>query len=140
MQDKSKEIEEFLSYLKIEKGYSNNTIYAYRDDLEQFLDFLAILEKNLFQIGRGEIRLFLSSLLKKGYKIRSITRKLSTLKSFYKHLLMKNKIQKNPAKLVKTPKIPKELPHFLSEEKVEELFNILEKGENIEIVDRVVFE
>ena len=132
--------EDFLSYLRIEKGYSENTIEAYSSDLEQFFDFISIHGKDIYNLERKDVRMFLALLRAKKFKIRSIARKLSCIKSFYKFLVRRDLVSTNPARLVKTPKIPRELPHFLPEEKVRELFEVLEKGENVDMRDRVIFE
>ncbi|MBN2542471.1 tyrosine recombinase XerC [bacterium] len=110
-------IPEFLIFLKKERNYSDNTIESYAVDLKQFTAFL---NENfpeglddITSIDNIVIRAFLAGLKSGGYAISSISRKITTLRSFFKFLYNKNIIEINYAKYVHIPKKPKKIPSFL---------------------------
>jgi len=117
---------QFLNYLSVEKNFSSHTIRAYQIDLGQFLEFL-IDRKNNKDIGdvkREDIRDFIGHLLKYGYEKSSVARKLSSLKSFYKFLNRRKIIIHNPVRAVKTPKITKRLPGFLTQYQTQKILEV----------------
>jgi integrase/recombinase XerC len=114
-------IEQFFYYLKAERGVSPHTLRAYTEDLH---DFQTFSDKNPKDIDNLDIRSFLASLHHKKLKKTSISRKLATIRSFFKYLHREGYVPKNPARLVSTPKIPKTLPKFLT---IDETFSLLEK-------------
>src|SRR5438309_2287805 len=104
------EIRGFLDYLKVEKGLAVLTAKSYRSDLEQFAGFLASRRKQLPQARREEIRGFMNQLFANGVAGRSVARKLSTLRHFYKYLLLDRKIEHDPTLDVDSPRQWKVLP------------------------------
>lgn len=111
-------IQKFLFHLKGERGFSDHTVRGYERDLLQFEDYL----KDRFKIeevkgiGRSEVREYLGSLMRYGYHERSIARKLSSLKSFFRFLNRESIIERNPVHALRTPKNAsgkKRLPSFL---------------------------
>jgi tyrosine recombinase XerC len=114
--------EDFLTYLACEKHYSPHTVGAYRVDLSQLEDLVRdrLANKPLTELTHADIRDFLGFLLRYGYERRSAARKLSSVKSFYKFLLREGKISTNPTREVKTPKIEKTLPGFLTQFQAEQ--------------------
>ncbi len=132
-----KEISRFLSYLEKVKRYSSNTLKAYKKDLEGFKDYIALYtHKKLEEIERKEIRNYIGFLYRLGYEKRTIARKLSAVKSFFKFLCRERILERNPARLVKTPKLSRRLPSFISEKGMMKLFS---KGFETKR-DRVIFE
>ena len=121
-------VQNFLSYLQSEKRYSENTRIAYEVDIEQFLDFAAInSEKDLLEISSLLIRGWIVDLVEKEYSKRSVNRKLSTLRSFFKWLKREGVLLINPIQRVQGPKTEKKLPSFvrtsdMSIEKIDEFF------------------
>ncbi|MBI5055488.1 MAG: tyrosine recombinase XerC [Nitrospirae bacterium] len=113
-------IEQFLEYLKAERGVSVHTLKAYTEDLREFNAFL---DKGPKDIDNLDIRSFLASLHHKKLKKTSISRKLATIRSFYKYLHREGYVDKNPARLVSSPKVPKTLPRFLT---IDETFTLME--------------
>ncbi len=113
-------IRHFLDYLKAERGSSPHTIKAYTEDLYEFQSFS---NKNPKDIDNLDIRSFLASLHHKKLKKSSISRKLATIRSYFKYLHKEGYVTSNPARLVSTPKIPKNLPKFLT---VDETFSLME--------------
>jgi len=114
---------DFLKYLRIQKNYSSHTIEAYERDLLQFLGYLndQTPEKGpaVEAFSRSDIREYLYILANSGLSRRSIARKLATIKSFGKYLVLEGVIEKNPAAEVKTPKIERKEPVFLSLDEIE---------------------
>jgi len=108
----------FLKYLDIEKGYSSHTIRSYGDDLQSFFSFTGINPANtgsLEHISHRAIRAWMSSLVSQGLSTRSVNRKLSSLRTFFKYLLRQGVIASNPMKRVVSPKTSKRLPEFVPE-------------------------
>lgn len=119
-------VSQFLNYLKSEKNFSDHTCRAYEIDLGQFLEFLydRMDKKDINQVKREDIRDFVGDLLKYGYEKSSVARKLSSLKSLYKFLVKRKIVANNPVKAVKTPKITKRLPGFLTQYQTQKILDI----------------
>src|SRR5690349_15241825 len=94
----------FLDYLKVEKGLARLTVSAYHSDLVQFAVFLRARRRELAQARREDVRGFLSQLFSNGVKDRSVARKLSTLRHFYKYLLLDRMIGQDPTLEIDSPK------------------------------------
>lgn len=114
----------FLSYLRNEKRLSPHTVSGYQADLRQFSDFLS--EKPLESAGTEELRAWVVTLSESGLENTSINRKIASLRAFYKFLLKRKKISKDPADLLKSLKTPKRLPVFLEEKNTLQLFEVIE--------------
>ena len=114
--------QDFLAFLHNEKHYSENTLAAYRVDLTQFEDFVRDRAggKDLAALTHADLRDYLGFLLRYGYERKSAARKLSAIKSFCKFLLRERRIQVNPAREVKNPKLEKKLPGFLTQFQAEQ--------------------
>lgn len=108
---------DFLDYLKKEKNYSIHTLRAYRTDLRLFFEFLD--DRKQDRIDNTVISQYLTFLYKYGLDSRSVSRKLSSIKSFFKVLKKIGPITENPAALVRSPKTKKHLPGFLTLPQVE---------------------
>tara|TARA_B110000459_G_C16618593_1_gene500305 strand:+ start:3123 stop:4004 length:882 start_codon:yes stop_codon:yes gene_type:complete len=121
-------ISEFCDYLSHQKRYSIHTVSAYKKDLEQFNQFLiSDFDTNSFSEANSHIvRSWIVQLIENDISPRSINRKISTLKSFYKYLLKNNEIDINPLLKVITPKTSKRLPVFVGESEITNLFAQIE--------------
>ena len=107
----------FLSYLRFERGASENTVVSYENDLRQFVVHLkgpGDAEPDLLTVDNLDVRGFLASLVKQGLKKSSAQRKLASIRSFYRYLFREGLIEKNPAKVVATPRKEKSQPSVLS--------------------------
>ena len=124
MNDFNKKIEEFEEYLLLEKKYSKNTINSYKNDLLKFETYFKNL--SLKQIKADDIRKYIVK-LNKEMNAKSVSRNISTLKSFYKYLLLDGYIKQTPLNNIVTPKIKKDLPKILNEEEIEKLLNFKPK-------------
>lgn len=119
----NKYIEQFKDSLIAERDVSLHTLRAYTCDLR---DFFSFMDKRPEDIDNLDIRSFLAFLHHKKLKRSSISRKLATLRSFFKYLHREGYVKKNPARLVSSPKMPKTLPRFLT---VDEAFALMEAPE-----------
>jgi len=117
-------IDIFLEHLLIERRYSEHTIKAYRNDLESFKAFMrASMEEDKIEDALTlHIREWVVSLLEKGSAARSVQRKLSSLKGFYKYLRRQGLRKDNPVRVLNGPKLPKRLPVTVEKKGMEELF------------------
>lgn len=119
------QIERFLNYLLIEKKYSNATIMSYQNDLSTFQEFCnENKKKNLQTISKEDLKEYLSYLKKKYDNDKTVAHHISTLRSFYKFLMIEKYIDKNPVSYLELPKIRKSLPHVLSMEEIDRLLEI----------------
>jgi integrase/recombinase XerC len=109
--------ESFISYLKYEKRYSPHTVVAYKNDLDQFVVFYtnSVGEFDVKQVDAKIVRQWVVSLMEEKMAPRSVSRKASTIKTFYKFLMKGEIVDKNPAQNLTLPKIRKKLPYFVEE-------------------------
>src|SRR5438128_1209593 len=119
------EINKFTDYLRFEKKYSPHTCLSYQNDLISFKDFIDTSYdfSNIAEISHLHIRSWMASLIEQKISPRTLNRKLSTLKSFYKYLLRNNIVKENPLLKIQSVKVPKRLPDFVDETKMEDLIS-----------------
>ena len=115
-------INEFTEYLIIDKKYSENTIKAYNNDLKKFKNF--IKNKTINNIDENSIKDYIKYLNKENNDTKTISHNISTLRSFYKFLLIEKKVNKNPMEYIELPKTKKSLPKTLSIEEIDKLLDI----------------
>jgi integrase/recombinase XerC len=119
----------FLDYLEFEKRYSKRTIESYRTDLLQFDYFCKSIGENELHLANSKlIRSWVVSLLEGNCQNRSVNRKISALKSFYKYLLRQGYISSNPLLKVESLKTGKQLPVFVTQTQTHQLFYDVEFG------------
>ena len=135
--------ESFLSYLQYEKRYSKHTLVSYDCDLSQFFSFLSsygVEESEIVDLNFKDVRRWIVFLMNEGCSARTVNRKLSSLKSFFKYLLRESLVQQNPMDRVVGPKQGKKLPNFVAEHSMR-LLQEVDFGEGFEgIRDRLVVE
>ncbi|MCX6230597.1 MAG: tyrosine-type recombinase/integrase [Bacteroidetes bacterium] len=134
--------DQFLQYIKYEKRYSPNTCIAYEHDLKQFFEFIQTnySTKEITEINHQMMRAWLSSLMEAGVQARSINRKITTLKSFYKFLLREKHITTNPTTKIISPKTPKKLPVYVEEANMEKLLEDEFSDEYLELRNMLILE
>ncbi|MFA6541316.1 MAG: tyrosine-type recombinase/integrase [Bacteroidota bacterium] len=119
-------IRSYLSYIENERNYSRHTLVSYSNDLSQYYSFITEHFPELLHhhehVDQSVIRTFLGVMLEGGMSKKSISRKLSTLRSFYKYLSRKKLVPSNPAANIITPKLDKKLPQFVDKETMEKIF------------------
>ncbi|MBQ8460168.1 tyrosine recombinase XerD [bacterium] len=127
---------EYLEFLDVEKGLSKNTLNAYRNDLLVFLEFCESANvKEISDIERNNINAYIINLRDNKFSPTSITRKIASLRGFFKWFCANNYGSKNPAQTIETPKLPKKLPKVMT---VEELTFIL--NSNLDITQTLIVE
>ena len=133
----------FCDYLLHQKRYSPHTITAYKKDLDQFNKFLVsdFEIRDIKEVNSSIIRSWIVHLIENEISARTINRKISTLKSFYKYLLKKKEIEISPLLKVVTPKTSKRLPIFIGETDMKNLFEEIIYDNDFEGVrDKLILE
>ncbi len=125
-------LSEYLEYLEVEKGLSENTIEAYRRDLSDFLEFCNI---DVTRIQRNHLNGYIRNLREKEYSPTSVMRKIASLRGFFKWLCTSEICQTNPTLTLEQPKVPKRLPKVMTVQEIETLLN-----ENLDKCQRVIVE
>ena len=128
-------IESFLKYLKAGKGFSDHTVKNYKIDLDNFFNY--VKDK---KVDTNQVREYLKYLYEKKYSSRTISRKVSTLKSYYKYLESEKIIDENPLELISNPKIEKTLPNYLNYEDLERLLSTPDKTKKEGLRDALLLE
>lgn len=131
-------IGKFIRYLEIEKNYSPHTILNYRLDLEDFRKFLG--EAGLEKVDYLTLRKYLAVLKEKNLRARTVNRRLSALRSFFKFLVRDGLLKTNPITSLSSPKQEKHLPLFLTEEEVIKLIEAVSPKDERGLRDRAVLE
>jgi integrase/recombinase XerC len=123
----------FLQYLQYEKRFSNHTLVAYTNDLRQFLEFLlsSYELKSTEEISHMIVRSWVVSLMEQKVTPRSVNRKISALKTFYKYLLRQNIVTENPMLKIQSPKTSKRLPVFVEKQNMDLLLDNIDFGEDL---------
>lgn len=121
-------IQVFLDHLKFQKRYSQHTVVSYQTDLVDFFNFIEKEFEATFpvEIKSSFVRSWLAGLKEKGLESKSINRKISTLKSFFKYHLRQGLIQTSPMVTILSAKVKKRLPQFVAEKDINTLFNYVE--------------
>ncbi|MHC1737364.1 MAG: tyrosine-type recombinase/integrase [Ignavibacteriaceae bacterium] len=121
-------IHEYLDYLKLVRRYSINTVKSYREDLLQFIAFCDTLErKEIGKIDEKVVKRFLFDLNEKEFSMRSISRKLASVRGLFDYAYKNDIIEINRIKLIKNPKTQQSLPEIITVENYEEILFLLDK-------------
>ncbi len=134
------EVREFLSYLATEKGLAGNTLSAYQQDMNDFLAFCRVKKFPWLTPSLKQLRNYLAHLRKLELSERSIARRASTLRQFYRFLLREDKVESNPADLLLVVRKGRKLPKHLT---VDEVFRLLAAAKGTtegEVRDRAMLE
>ena len=122
MNEKEKQyINEFKTYLSIEKNFSEHTLCAYCSDIVSFI--LWLNETSCVDVNFDKLREYLHFIQRFDYKKTTIARKTASIRTFYKFLFREKYIDSNPALSLSAPKRPKPLPKFLTPDEVEQILN-----------------
>ena len=115
------DLEDFKSYIIVEKNFSKHTAQAYSSDVLSFLVWLD--ETSCEDVNFSKVRDYLHFIQKFNYKKTTIARKIASIRTFFKFLYRERKVNSNPAMSLTLPKRPKSLPKFLTPEEVEQILN-----------------
>lgn len=134
-------VEDYLEYLEYQKNYSKYTIDSYEENLKEFLSFLnQECISNIKEVNYQVLRNYMIFLYQKNYKKRTIAQHISTIRSFFKYLSKNFIIKDNPALLLSTPKLEKNLPKFLYQDQLEQLLKTPDTNSKKDIRDRFILE
>ena len=133
-------VREYVSFLRVEKGLSANTLLIYRRDLEKLESFAEECGLEIHNIRRKEIGAWVKKLSESGLSPRSITRAVSSAKGFYKFLLRDGFIKEDPTSELLSLTLPRNLPSFLSEDELDDLLAGPDLGTILGLRDRAVLE
>jgi integrase/recombinase XerD len=118
------QIQQFLDYITVEKGYSQNTLAAYRNDLTQFLSFLRGRVSGWDEVNRDTILEYVMFMkTEQEYASSTVARKVAAIKSFFHYLVERGQLQDDPTATLDSPKVRKRLPKSVSPEDMERLLN-----------------
>ena len=123
-------IKGFYNYLLIEKSLSKNTVDAYVRDINKMAKYFLDLEKgkNIKSVSYEDFQNYLAHLNDEKIKARSQSRVISSIRAFYKYLIIEKEIDNNPSELLETPKTGKKLPEFLTVDEVNQLVNEINRS------------
>ena len=137
----NKYMDDFINYLEYERNYSNNTIIAYKNNILQLIDYLDNNKINdIRRVDYDIIRNYLSYLHTKKYEAKSISRMISSMRSFFKFLKSNKVITNNPMLLISNPKVEKKLPKYLTINEVEKMLNAPDMSDKLGIRDSFILE
>ena len=122
--------EKFLHYLEYEKRYSVHTLLSYSTDLKQFTNFLSseFSVKSIRKVNFQLVRSWIAKLLNENISARSVNRKITTLKTYFRFLIKEDIINQSPMQKIISPKTSKRLPVFVEQVKMEQLLNEIDFG------------
>lgn len=135
-------IQRFLTFLEVERNSSDYTIKSYREDLESLADFLGdeTFTPDPSQITPLDLRGYVAALHEAGYAKSSISRRLASLRSFFRFAQREGLVETNPAKPLKNPRPERKLPHFLTTEEIGKLLAAPPADDSMALRDRAIFE
>lgn len=138
----NKLLKDYITFLRIEKNLSSNTIEAYQRDLKRYLDFLETDEDiiDLNKIKQKHIRKYIRILIDVHLSVTSINRAFSSIRSFHNYLAGEEIIKSNPALLLDTPKAPRKLPIVLSPQEIDTILDVVDVSKELGIRDLAVLE
>jgi integrase/recombinase XerD len=122
------EIEGFRKYLKLEKGLSDNSIHAYVTDLLKLVQFLKDkgIDQGPNKVVLANLKALMEDISNKGISPRTQARVISGIKSFYKYLLIEDKVDRDPTALLEAPRVGRKLPEILSVEEIDSIINAID--------------
>ncbi len=135
-----KEIELFLEYLDVIKKYSDNTINSYKIDIYELVDFCEENKVDFRKISKQEVNKYLEYLYNRKLDKNTISRKLSSLRTFYNYLLDNNHINYNYFNLIHNPKHNTKLPNYLKADELDKMFSIPDIESSLGIRNRLILE
>ncbi|MDR3253814.1 MAG: site-specific tyrosine recombinase XerD [Endomicrobium sp.] len=140
MKDPKKLLNDFISYISVDKGLSENTVLAYKADIFKFISFVKKKQMNLENFEHTDITDFLWEIKTKGLKSRSICRITESLRQFYKFLNLEDLVKNNPTIYLASPRIPENLPDMLNFDEVTLLLNSVNAKDEMHIRNRAMLE
>ena len=132
---------DFLTMLRVERNVSNHTMDAYKRDINQYLMYLGDLDiKNLSDVKSTHIRDYIRVLSDGGMAPASISRIISSIRTYYRFLSSENILDENPVLLINNPKLPKKLPDVLTEKEITLIINAIQESSQFYQRDKAIIE
>lgn len=132
---------DFLTMLRVERNVSTHTMDAYKRDMNQYLAYLGDLDiKNLSDVKSTHIRDYIRILSDGGMAPASISRIISSIRTYYRFLSSENILDENPVLLINNPKLPKKLPDVLSEKEISLIINAIQESSQFYQRDKAIIE
>ena len=132
---------DFLTMLRVERNVSTHTMDAYKRDINQYLVYLGDLDiKNLSDVKSTHIRDYIRILSDRGMAPASISRIISSIRTYYRFLSSENILDENPVLLINNPKLPKKLPDVLSEKEISLIINAIQESSQFYQRDKAIIE
>lgn len=133
-------IKDFADYLRVEKGLADLSILVYQSDLVQVADVLEHQGGSLLNAGTEDLRRFLAQMTERGLQARSIARKLSVLRHFYRFLLIEGAVAADPTLNIQVPKQWKILPKSLSPSQIASMLQVRDADPHLDLRNRAIIE
>lgn len=137
---KGTDVEKFITYLRVERGLSDNTVTAYRNDLRKLALFALSMNKDALTMHGEDLSAFVRHLNKQGLHPNSIARALVAVRGFYLFLVRDGYLVHDPSSNLETPKSWQTLPHFLTSDEVEDLLRAPDTTTDLGLRDRAMLE
>ena len=125
MSNWSRYITEFVSFLKIEKGLSANSIIAYENDVQKLMNYCVSKKLKVKEVTYQHLKSFITELYDLGLSSRSQARIISGIKQFFTYLMLENLINQDPSELLEQPKLGRKLPEVLSIDEIDSLIGAI---------------
>ena len=133
-------LDDYLTYLLVEKGLSPNTLQAYRRDLGKFVDFLQKEQRSPQDANQADVLGFLKAVRENGLSARSSARALVSVRSLFRFMAIKGLVGRDPTLNVDAPKLPRSLPKSLPYEDIESLLAAPDTNDILGVRDRAMLE
>jgi integrase/recombinase XerD len=133
-------LQEYLSYLQVERGLAKNSLESYKRDLTKLQLWAENEDLDVVNLNRQDLRGFIAALSRMNLSPSSVSRIISAVRGFYKFLMLDGHIKKHPAEDLDTPQKGFYLPRFLSEYEIENLFSVPDAGSETGLRDRAILE
>ncbi|MCR9120405.1 MAG: site-specific integrase, partial [bacterium] len=133
----------FLRYLQVEKNAAELTLKSYREDLVALVEFLSQTQgrdPKPSELTPADLRGYIAALHEAGYARSSVSRKLASLRSFFRFAIREGLATENPARPLRNPRSQRKLPHFLTSDEIGRLLSAPPKNEPLGLRDRAIFE
>jgi integrase/recombinase XerD len=133
-------LKSYIDYLTAERGFSLNTIEAYENDIGHFLEYIDSRKKGIKNVVEDDISSFIKYISRMGYTTTTLSRKISSLRSFFKFLSEENILDKNPTYIIESPQVRRKLPSVLEVEEIEKILEQPDIENPIGLRDRTALE
>ena len=133
-------VKEYINYIKDKKKLSNNTVLSYYTDIKKYMDYLKSINLEVSDVVENDIIGYIISLEKDSVSVATVSRMISSIKSFHDYLFLNHITDNNPAKTIKKPKVEKHEVDILTEKEIEALLNFPKLDTPKLIRDKAIFE